>query len=179
MSVEALISEADFKLSMRHLAGAVSVITVGDGQHRTGFTATSVSSLSAERPSVIVSVNRASSSWPALQRYGCFCVNVLAADQQQVAQSFAGLDGRKGAERYGDAGWYRLKTGAAALENALTVLDCKLETAFHYHSHAILVGHVCAIEIRQDIGPLLYWRGGFHELPAEVDRSDLTKALGQ
>src|SRR4051794_28787758 len=115
MSVEALISEADFKLSMRHLAGAVSVITVGDGQDRTGFTATSVSSLSAELPSVIVSVNRASSSWPALQRYGCFCVNVLAADQQQVAQSFAGLDGRRGAERYGNAGWYRLKTGAAVL----------------------------------------------------------------
>ncbi|KAF5888299.1 flavin reductase, partial [Rhizobium sp. PEPV16] len=41
MSAEALISEADFKLSMRHLAGAVSVITVGDGQDRTGFTATS------------------------------------------------------------------------------------------------------------------------------------------
>ncbi|MGO7594360.1 flavin reductase family protein, partial [Rhizobium leguminosarum] len=46
------------------------------------------------------------------------------------------------------------------------VLDCKLETAFHYHSHSILVGHICAIEIRQDIGPLLYWRGGYRELPA-------------
>ncbi|TBC61041.1 flavin reductase (plasmid) [Rhizobium leguminosarum] len=172
MSVEALISEADFKFSMRHLAGAVSVITVGDGQDRTGFTATSVSSLSAELPSVIVSVNRASSSWPALQRYGCFCVNVLAADQQQVAQAFAGLDGRKGAERYRDAGWYRLETGAA-------VLDCKLETAFYYNSHAILVGHVCAIEIRQDIGPLLYWRGGYHQLPPEDNRSGLAKALGQ
>lgn len=67
MSAEALISEADFKLSMRHLAGAVSVITVGDGRHRTGFTATSVSSLSAELPSVIVSVNPASSSWAQLK----------------------------------------------------------------------------------------------------------------
>ncbi|RUM23374.1 flavin reductase [Rhizobium vallis] len=179
MSAGALISEAEFKLSMRQLAGAVSVITVGDGQDRSGFTATSVSSFSAERPSVIVSVNRASSSWPLLQRYGCFCVNVLAADQQQVAQSFAGFDGRKGAERYNGAEWYCLKTGAAALENALTVLDCELETVLHHHSHAVLIGHIRAIEIRQGIGPLLYWQGGYHELPVEDHRRILAKPLRQ
>ncbi|KAA1184634.1 flavin reductase family protein [Rhizobium tropici] len=179
MGDEALISDAEFRLSMRHLAGAVSVITVGDGQDRTGFTATSVSSFSAEPPSVIVSVNRASSSWPALERYGCFCVNVLAADQQHVAQSFAGINGRRGADRYDGARWYRLRTGAAALENALTVLDCELETAFHHHSHAILIGHIRAIEIRQGIGPLLYWRGGYHELPMDVDRDGLAKPLRQ
>ena len=179
MSDEALISEAEFKLSMRHLAGAVSVITVGDSQDRTGFTATSVSSFSAELPSIIVSVNRTSSSWPVLQRYGCFCVNVLAANQQPVAQSFAGLDGRKGSERYDGVGWYRLKTGAPALENALMVLDCKLETAFHHHSHAILVGHIRAIDIRRGTGPLLYWQGGYHELPPEMDQPILTKPLRQ
>jgi flavin reductase (DIM6/NTAB) family NADH-FMN oxidoreductase RutF len=92
---------------MRHLAGAVSVITVGEREDRTGFTATSVSSLSADVPSVIVSVNRTSSSWPALEKYRRFCVNVLAADQQHVAQSFAGFGGRKGVERYGDAQWYQ------------------------------------------------------------------------
>lgn len=179
MSDEALISEAEFKLSMRHLAGAVSVIAVGDGQDRTGFTATSVSSFSAELPSIMVSVNRASSSWPVLQRYGCFCVNVLAADQRQVAQSFAGLAGRKGVERYNGAGWYSLKTGAAALENALTVLDCELETAFHHHSHAILIGHIRAIEIRQGIGPLLYWRGDYHDLPVEADHRHLAEPFRQ
>ncbi|WP_349959123.1 flavin reductase family protein [Rhizobium sp. ZPR3] len=179
MADEALISDMEFRLSMRHLAGAVSVITVGDGRDRTGFTATSVSSFSAERPSVIVSVNRASSSWPALQRYGCFCVNVLAADQRHVAQSFAGIGGRKGADRYDGAGWYRLRTGAAALEKALTVLDCKLETVFHHHSHAILVGHICAMEIRQDVGPLLYWQGGYHDLPTAVDERCLAEPIRQ
>ncbi|MBN8954923.1 flavin reductase family protein [Rhizobium sp. 60-20] len=179
MADEALINDTEFRLSMRHLAGAVSVITVGDGQDRTGFTATSVSSFSAERPSVIVSVNRTSSSWPALQRYGCFCVNVLAADQRDVAQSFSGIGGRKGADRYDGAGWYRLKTGAAALENALTVLDCKLEAALHHHSHAILIGHICAMEVRQDIGPLLYWRGGYHELPAAFDERCLAEPIRQ
>ncbi len=150
---------------MRHLAGAFSVITVGEGDERTGFTATSVSSLSADVPSVIVSVNRSSSSWPAVDKYGRFCVNVLAVDQQHVAQSFAGFDGRRGAERYDGAQWYELATGTPPLSDALTVLDCELDTVLSHHSHAILIGRVRAIETREDVEPLLYWRGGYADCP--------------
>lgn len=158
-----------FKSSMRHLAGAVSVITVGVGDDRTGFTATSVTSLSAEVPTVLVSLNRSSSSWPVLQRHQRFCVNVLAHDQQHVAQSFAGHGGRSGAERYQDAEWLELATGTAALEGALTALDCELDEAVQMHSHAILIGRVRAITIRKEAAPLLYWNGAFRhlaELPA-------------
>ncbi len=162
------VGQSAFKLSMRQLAGAVSVITVGEDDDRTGFTATSVSSLSADAPSVIVSVNRASSSWPAVEKYRRFCVNVLASDQEHVAQSFAGFGGRRGAERYADAHWYSLSTGTAALKDALTVLDCELETVLNHHSHAILIGRVCAIQTREDIEPLLYWRGGYRRLSGEV-----------
>ncbi|MBP1860516.1 flavin reductase family protein [Rhizobium herbae] len=164
-----LVDAASFKLSMRQLAGAVSVITVGYGDDRTGFTATSVSSLSADVPSVIVSVNRTSSSWPALERHRRFCVNVLAQDQQHIAQSFAGHDGRQGLARYTGADWHTLATGTLALKDALTVLDCALEQAIHHHSHAILIGHVRAITVRPDVQPLLYWQGGFQQLAMTRD----------
>ncbi|WP_423065191.1 flavin reductase [Devosia sp. CN2-171] len=39
---------------MRHLAAAVSVVTTGRGEQRTGFTATSVTSLSREPPALLV-----------------------------------------------------------------------------------------------------------------------------
>ncbi len=163
-----VVDQSAFKLSMRHLAGAVSVITVGECEDRTGFTATSVSSLSADQPSVIVSLNRGSSSWPVVERYRRFCVNVLAADQQHIAQAFAGFDGRRGNERYRDAQWYSLSTGTSALKDALTVLDCELETVLNHHSHAILIGRVCAIETREDVEPLLYWRGDYRRLSGEA-----------
>jgi flavin reductase (DIM6/NTAB) family NADH-FMN oxidoreductase RutF len=159
-----IVGEASFKASMRHLAGAVSVVTVGIGDDRTGFTATSVSSLSAEVPSVIVSLNRSSSSWPVLQRHGSFCVNVLAHDQQQVAHAFAGYGGRDGVRRYEDAEWSVLETGALALHGALTAIDCTLDEAVHMHSHAILIGRVKAITLRADVEPLLYWKGAFRLL---------------
>jgi flavin reductase (DIM6/NTAB) family NADH-FMN oxidoreductase RutF len=160
-----------FKSSMRHLAGAVSVITIGTGEDRTGFTATSVTSLSADVPSVIVSLNRGSSSWPVLQRHGHFCVNVLADDQQHVAKSFAGYGGREGVHRYLDAEWATLATGTLALDGALTALDCELDEAVHMHSHAILIGRVRAITIRKDAEPLLYWNGAFRHLAKLPDAS--------
>ncbi len=145
-----LTVDADlFKDSMRHLAGAVSVITVGRGNDRTGFTATSVSSLAIDPPSVIVSLNRDSSSWPVLQRHGTFCVNVLAHDQRHVAESFAGRGGRRGVERYQDAHWRELATGTLALGNALTVLDCELDDAIERHSHGIVIGRVRVISPHQ------------------------------
>lgn len=159
-----VVDEARFRMSMRQLAAAVSVITVGRGDERTGFTATSVSSLSADVPSVIVSVNRASSSWPALERRCRFCVNVLAHDQQHIARSFAGHDGRQGIARYTGANWHTLATGTLALKDALTVLDCDMEQAVHHHSHAILIGRVRAITVRPGVQPLLYWQGGFQHL---------------
>ncbi|MEK1850849.1 MAG: flavin reductase family protein [Phyllobacterium sp.] len=164
-----LTVEADlFKDSMRHLAGAVSVITVGRGNDRTGFTATSVSSLAIDPPSVIVSLNRDSSSWPVLQRHGSFCVNVLAHDQRHVAESFAGQGGRKGVERYQDAQWQELATGTLALANALTVLDCELDDAIERHSHGILIGRVRALTLRRNAEPLLYWHGAYRHITAPI-----------
>ena len=53
--------EADrqgFRDAMRQLASGVCVVTLGAGDERKGLTATSVSSLSAEPPTLLVCVNR-------------------------------------------------------------------------------------------------------------------------
>src|ERR1700726_3249945 len=94
------VSSGDFRSAMRHLAGGVSVITVGLAKDITGMTVTSVSSLSVDPPTLIVSINRESSSWPLLKRYRAFGVNILAADQLDIAVRFAGKEGLKGADRF-------------------------------------------------------------------------------
>lgn len=167
---ELAVAVDQFKDSMRHLAGAVSVITVGRGDDRTGFTATSVSSLSIEPPSVLVSLNRNSSSWPVLQRYGTFAVNVLAHDQHHIADRFAGRGGARGNERYEGANWVELVTGTSALSDALTVLDCELDEAIDRHSHSILIGRVRAITVRGEAQPLLYWHGAYRHITGPVSR---------
>lgn len=69
---------AGLKEALRTLGGGVSVITAGDGADRTGATVTSATALSVEPPRMLVSLNRSSSTWPVVERYGHFAVNVMA-----------------------------------------------------------------------------------------------------
>ena len=133
---------ADFEIAMRSLTGGVSVITVGRGREISGMTVTSVSSLSVDPPTLIVSVNRNSSSWPLMQRYRAFGVNILGADQLGVAERFSGKDGVKGAARFDGADWVVGSTGAPLLVDALAAIDCEVEEIIERHSHAIVIGRV-------------------------------------
>jgi flavin reductase (DIM6/NTAB) family NADH-FMN oxidoreductase RutF len=165
---------AAFKLAMRHLAGAVAVITTGSGEGRTGFTATSVSSFAADPPSLIVCLNRDSSSWPIVRHHAGFCVNLLAHDQSHVADRFAGRGGAKGIARYEGAQWQEQPSGSLGLAGALATVDCDLEEAIERHSHAILIGRVNSVTLRRDAEPLLYWHGAYRLL-SNLDRV-LTRA---
>lgn len=160
---------AAFKTAMRHLAGAVAVITTGSGEARTGFTATSVSSFSMEPPTLVVCLNRGSSSWPIVQNHGGFCVNLLAHDQSHIADRFAGRGGATGAGRYEGASWQQQPSGSLGLAGALVTIDCTLDEAIERHSHAILLGRVNAVTARGDAEPLLYWHGAYRLL-SNLDR---------
>ena len=153
-----------FKHAMGRLAGAVSVITVGTGQARTGFTATSVSSFSIDPPTILVSLNKASSSWAALLEAGSFAVNILAHGQSDVADRFAGRGGIKGNDRYVGWDWDRLGSGTLGLSGAVSVIDCDLDEAIERHSHAILLGRVRSVETSAEVSPLLYWHGSYQNL---------------
>ena len=87
---------------MRHLPGGVCAVTFGQGDARTGMTATSVSSLSVEPPTILVTVDRALAGYVELARSRAFGVNVLASEHQDVANRFAGRGGEQGHERYAD-----------------------------------------------------------------------------
>ncbi|MEP9354684.1 flavin reductase family protein [Xanthobacter sp. KR7-65] len=153
-----------FRAAMRKLAGSVSVLTVGQGEARTGLTATSVSSLSVEPPTLVICVNRAASSFATLLSERVFAINVLRTAHQGVADRFAGVGGIKGAARYADADWTRLATGAPVLADALAAFDCELEDAIERHSHVIVIGRVVASRITENAEPLLYWAGGYRGL---------------
>lgn len=170
-TAEILVQQPDaatFKRAMRYLAGAVTVITTGEGASRTGLTASSVSSFSADSPSILASVHRSSSSWQVLTRTRRFCVNVLGEGQQAVAEAFAGRGGLSGADRYLGARWESFPSGSQRLEGALVALDCELEEAIERHSHAILIGAIRDIALTGEAAPLLYWHGAYRRLTMET-----------
>jgi flavin reductase (DIM6/NTAB) family NADH-FMN oxidoreductase RutF len=163
------VASDDFRSAMRHLAGGVSVITVGRGEDVTGMTVTSVSSLSVDPPSLVVSINRASSSWPLLKRHGIFGVNILTADQLDVAERFTGKDGLKGVERFAGATWTTGASGVPLLVGALAAIDCEAEDIIERHSHAIVIGRVLDLRLSSRTAALAYWQGQYVAIDQNED----------
>jgi flavin reductase (DIM6/NTAB) family NADH-FMN oxidoreductase RutF len=169
------VSSDNFRGAMRHLAGGVSVITAGRGKEITGMTVTSVSSLSVDPPTLIVSINRDSSSWPLIKRFGFLGVNILTADQIDVAERFAGRGGLKGADRFSGAQWFTRAAGVPLLAGALAAIDCEVEHVVERHSHAIVIGRVLDIQASTRTAALAYWQGQYVAIDQSEDAIKLAE----
>jgi len=153
-----------YRALMRHQAGAVTIIAVGDAGNRTGLTATAVCSLTDTPPTLLACVNRSASAHSPIRTIKSFSVNLLATDQLRLAARFSGKEGLEGEARFEPDEWTTLKTGAPVLKNALASIDCELIEEREFDTHSIFIGRVKDGQIRELSDPLLYFRGAFWHL---------------
>ena len=134
----------------------VTVVTTFEGGAPRGFTANSFTSVSIDPPLLLVCHSNRAGSAPAFRSAKGFAVNVLAADQEDVAMRFA----RPGDDKFAGLDW-RAGEGGPILPGVAAWLDCAHEATHPGGDHAILVGRVLA---HDDAGtdPLAYWRGRFY-----------------
>ena len=175
VSIETEVTSGDFRKAMRQLTCGVSVVTAGRGRDISGMTVTSVSSLSVDPPALIVSINRESSSWPLLKRYGFFGVNILTPDQIDIAERFTGKGGLKGADRFAGAGWMTRASGVPLLVGALAAIDCEVEDIVERHSHAIVIGRVLDVAVSARTAALAYWQGRYVAIDQDDDAAKLAE----
>ncbi|RAR57163.1 flavin reductase [Paraburkholderia unamae] len=160
------VSEADFKSAMKNLAAGVTLITSVSRTQRGGMTATAVCSLSAAPAQLVVCVNRQNATHQMIMESRKFCVNVLAADQSEVAHRFSNPHART--ERFEHGQWSVLKTGAPVLMDALVAFDCELGEAIDSGTHSIFVGRVIGVHAQEQCSPLLYYRSGYAGITAHA-----------
>lgn len=160
--------ERQFRGVMRRLAGGVSIITAGRDDDITGMTVTSLTSLSASPPRLLVSVNRQASSFAPIERHRVFGVNILGSDQQELASRFS--DSRlKGAERYDGIAWAPGVSGVPLLGNSLATVECQVEEIIERYSHGIIVGSILSFELSPQLSGLVYWNGQYIEINHDFD----------
>ncbi len=153
---------------MRRLAGGVSIITAGRDEDITGMTVTSLTSLSASPPRLLVSVNRQASSFAPIERHRVFGVNILGSEQQELASRFS--NGRlKGAQRYEGVSWRAGASGVPLLGHSLATVECQVEEIIERHSHGIIVGSILSFELSPQLSGLVYWNGQYIEITHDVD----------
>ncbi|GIK80752.1 MAG: hypothetical protein BroJett024_18570 [Alphaproteobacteria bacterium] len=150
--------EASFRRAMRSLASAVSVISTAAEGRRYGMTATAVASVSVDPPSLLVCVNRTASLHAPLMARRRFCLNILHADQIELAQAFGG--GRAGDDRFACGAW-REVGGLPCLDGAQANVLCDVDAVFPYATHAIVVGYVTEVRVGDAVAPLIYQDGRY------------------
>lgn len=153
-SADTPVDADTFRNCLRHVPGAVAVITTVHDGVRAGLTATAVCSVSAEPPQMLVCVNRSASASPVIVAAGRFGISFLAHDQRAIANAFAGpvLD------RFASASWMELPSGIPLLDGAAAAFECVVVQAIEAGTHTIFIGSVIAAVAKP--GPNLVYKSG-------------------
>jgi len=144
----------------RHAAG-VAVITASGAAGPVGFTATSLTSVSAEPPLLSFGIGTGASSWPAISRTTHVGVHILGEHQGGLAATFA----RSGADRFGPpTAWREGPEGVPLLDDVLAWLVCRIVARVPAGDHRIVLGEVVLGDPTGAGRPLVYHQGRFTAL---------------
>lgn len=158
MSTEPAHLAAGFREAMRRVASTVNVISICVDGQPLGITATAVSSLSMEPPSLLVCINRAAFVHAKMEDSAHFGVNVLHRDQEPLATMFA--DRAQHALRFA-AGWETDGVNPPRLIEAQASIRCRRIDSHAFGTHSIFIGQVESAVVREDIHPLVYLNGRY------------------
>ena len=154
------VSPDEFRnLLGRFPSGVTVVTTTGPDGSDQGMTVSAFCSVSLEPPLVLICIEKTASVYQALTASSGFVVNVLSANQEQLARRFSIID----IDRFEGVGYSRSSKGFAILDDVLGVIECNRVSSHEAGDHTIIVGEVEGG--RAENGkPLLYYRGGYAQL---------------
>jgi flavin reductase (DIM6/NTAB) family NADH-FMN oxidoreductase RutF len=152
-------STREFRASLAMFATGVTIVTARAASGELiGLTANSFNSVSLEPPLVLWSLARAAGSLPALSTGSHYAINILAADQKELAERFAAKrDGR-----WAGVAWTEGAGGAPLLTGAAAVFECFNRSRYEEGDHVIFVGEVERCKHRAGAAPLLFHGGRFY-----------------
>ena len=90
---------------------------------------------------------------------GRFCVNILDAPQEHLAQDFGGR--LLGEDRFKAGLWGQGDHGEPCLDDAQANVFCTIDAIHDYATHSIIVGLVSEVRVRGTVTPLLYQDGRY------------------
>ena len=152
-------SSREFRSSLAMFATGVTIVTVrtpsGD---LVGVTANSFNSVSLSPPLVLWSLSQAASVMSAFSQGSHYAINILAADQKELAERFAG----KREDRWTDVSFTSGISGSPLLTGAAATFECSNRSRYQEGDHVIFVGEVEHCSHRLGASPLLFHGGKFY-----------------
>ncbi len=130
------VDGAELRSVLRAHASGIAVLTAPGP---TGVTITSFTSVSADPPLVSFALAETSSTWRRIRTSEWFGIQILSAEQREVAQRFAS----PGADRFGPATrWRTGPHGVPLLDDCLCWLVCSRHDTLKIGDHHVVVARV-------------------------------------
>ena len=156
------VTEEQLRRAWGTFATGVTIVTTtreNGGVHR--MTANALCSVSLAPPLLLLCVGHQRHTYRHLKESGRFGVNILLLGEEAVATRYA-MSGDD-EEDLDTAGLRFLESGTAALEGALTFMDCRVVSEHVEGDHTIFVAEVEHLETNSG-EPLLFFEGRYAAL---------------
>lgn len=150
-----------FRQVMSRFASGVTVVTTLDQGRPSGLTVSSFASLSLTPTLALVCLDNGTLIREHIAGAGGFAINILAHDQEWLSRHFASPQ----KSDWSAIDWAPGPAGLPLLGGALARMECALAQELPGGDHTIYVGQLTHAEAAE-AAPLLYFRGGYHTLPA-------------
>lgn len=152
-------SQHEFRQALGMFATGVTIVTAStpDGTW-IGLTANSFNSVSLSPPLVLWSLSKRAGSMATLSAGSHYAINILGADQHDLAVKFAA----KNTNRFEGVDITLGASGAPLLTRAIATFECFNRSQYEEGDHIILVGEVERCHHTPGASPLLYHGGQFY-----------------
>ena len=141
-----------------------------------GMIVGSFTSVSLDPPLVAFFPDRGSGSWAKLSECRHFCVNILAAEQEEACRKLASRE----PDKFAAIGYDLSPLGSPIIHGVVAWIDCELHRIEEAGDHFIVLGLVRGMEIAAGGLPLLFFQGGYGKFaPSSLMASDTHGLLAE
>jgi flavin reductase (DIM6/NTAB) family NADH-FMN oxidoreductase RutF len=159
--------QTQLKNALRRLAKAVVVVSCCHEGRRYAMSATAVSEVSIDPPSMLVCIARTASIHAPLAAGVDFCLNILHGSHEEISALCSGK--AKGEERFATGEWRTSEEGIPFLADAQANVLCQSGVSLATKSHSIFIGKVVRAFQSGEVDPLVYVDGRYASVRAVTE----------
>jgi flavin reductase (DIM6/NTAB) family NADH-FMN oxidoreductase RutF len=142
----------------RQFVTGVTVVTVMDEDRPRGLAVNAFSSISLDPPTVMVCIQRTSSTHDPLFRAGHLAINILSTDQVDVVNRFAS----RSDDKFAGLDWSPGPFGSPVIDRSSAQMEVQIRERLQASTHTVFICRVVHATVSERV-PMVYSAGRFYD----------------
>ena len=142
----------------RQFVTGVTVVTVMDEDRPRGLAVNAFSSISLDPPTVMVCIQRTSSTHDPLFRAGHLAINILSTDQVDVVNRFAS----RSDDKFAGLDWSPGPFGSPVIDRSSAQMEVQIRERLQASTHTVFICRVVHATVSER-APMIYSAGRFYD----------------